>query len=205
MTAQKSHLRRKYRDLRRQRRAVSSADARLSEQLSLSQRWREVLDLAEVDDYAQDFLPAFYAPLDAEPDISPLLTLYSRCLLPLMCNDDGTTFDEPAWALFAPGQFLEKPSEQWPSQPRGSAVASTMLDKVSLWCVPAVAVDMSGTRLGRGGGWYDRTLVHRGNAPVVAVAFDDEVEDAGVLPRESHDQPVDFIVTPTRVLTLPHT
>ena len=36
--------------------------------------------------------------------------------------------------------------------------------------------------------------------PVVAVIFDDEVVEAGLIPAEPHDVPVDAIVTPTRTI-----
>jgi len=62
--------------------------------------------------------------------------------------------------------------------------------------VPALAVDRSGTRLGRGGGWYDRALGHLAPGSVVlAVVYPQEVWPAGALPRENHDQSVDGVLT----------
>jgi 5-formyltetrahydrofolate cyclo-ligase len=61
---------------------------------------------------------------------------------------------------------------------------------------PALAVDFSGTRLGRGGGWYDRALAHASaDALVLAVCFPWEVLPAGALPRQFHDRPVDGALT----------
>jgi 5-formyltetrahydrofolate cyclo-ligase len=68
---------------------------------------------------------------------------------------------------------------------------------VSVVVCPGVAVDLSGRRLGRGGGSYDRALRRCGPAVLrVQVVYDDEVVD--VVPTEPHDEPVDAIVTPTR-------
>ena len=69
---------------------------------------------------------------------------------------------------------------------------------------PALAVDVSGARLGQGGGSYDRALRRRApGALVVAVVGDDELVP-GPLPAEGHDERVDAVVTPGRgMLRLP--
>lgn len=73
------------------------------------------------------------------------------------------------------------------------------LAEADLVLVPALAVDAAGTRLGRGGGWYDRALAHRApHARVVAVCWPWECVDR--LPREPHDAPVDAALTPARVM-----
>ncbi|MBB5870467.1 5-formyltetrahydrofolate cyclo-ligase [Allocatelliglobosispora scoriae] len=61
--------------------------------------------------------------------------------------------------------------------------------------VPALAVDRTGLRLGRGGGSYDRALARadRG-ATVVALLHDGELADA--VPAETHDQRVTGAITP---------
>ena len=61
--------------------------------------------------------------------------------------------------------------------------------------VPALAVDRAGTRLGRGAGFYDRTLPLAGPAArLVAVVRDDELVDE--LPAEPHDVPMTHALTP---------
>lgn len=60
--------------------------------------------------------------------------------------------------------------------------------------VPALAVDRSGVRLGRGGGSYDRALP-RARGPVVALLHEGELVD--VLPAEPHDVRVDAVALPS--------
>ncbi len=62
---------------------------------------------------------------------------------------------------------------------------------------PGLAVDESGTRMGQGGGCYDKALPRRspGTAVVVLLHPGELVEAGGTLPREAHDQPVDAVLT----------
>ena len=63
--------------------------------------------------------------------------------------------------------------------------------------VPAIAVDQSGNRLGKGKGFYDRYLQNR-HFPRYAVVFDEEVLDA--IPTQLHDQRMSGFVTPSRLI-----
>lgn len=63
--------------------------------------------------------------------------------------------------------------------------------------VPALAVDRNGYRLGYGGGYYDRFLAGFCGT-TVTLAYDDDIVER--LPVQSHDLPVDYIVTPTQVI-----
>jgi 5-formyltetrahydrofolate cyclo-ligase len=63
---------------------------------------------------------------------------------------------------------------------------------------PLLAFDRRGTRLGQGGGYYDATLEHlRAQKEVLAVGMAHS-EQAVLfnLPREDHDQPLDWVITP---------
>ena len=89
-----------------------------------------------------------------------------------------------------------------PAQPDGEVLGAESLKEANLIIIPALAASVDGTRLGQGGGWYDRALTHRfPGVPVVAVIFDDEVLDPGEIPTEAHDVPIDAIITPTRTIT----
>lgn len=68
--------------------------------------------------------------------------------------------------------------------------------------VPLVAFDMQGGRLGYGGGFYDRTLEGlRARGPVLAIGFAFGAQEAENLPLEPTDQPLDLIVTESKVIT----
>lgn len=72
--------------------------------------------------------------------------------------------------------------------PETVAEAATIL-------VPALAVDRRGVRLGRGAGYYDRTLgAVRPGARLVAVVRDAEFVDE--LPEEPHDHRMGWVLTP---------
>ncbi|WP_242610962.1 5-formyltetrahydrofolate cyclo-ligase [Blastococcus saxobsidens] len=87
-------------------------------------------------------------------------------------------------------------------EPGGPRLDATAIGAADVVVVPALVVDRAGIRLGRGGGYYDRALVHaRPDALLVTLAFDDEVVDE--LPAEEHDRPVDAVVTPSGWLDLP--
>ncbi|WP_309065305.1 5-formyltetrahydrofolate cyclo-ligase [Microbacterium sp.] len=86
-------------------------------------------------------------------------------------------------------------------EPAGELLGPIAVDEVDLMIIPAAAVDRTGTRLGWGRGYFDKTIGSmQRRPPVYAVIYDSEVLDS--LPREVHDQPVDGIVTPTRTIVL---
>ena len=145
-------------------------------------------------------LPALFAPTPLEPDMSLALGLFERALLPVLLDEAGAPLGEPRWGLWEAGQALVTRGRP-PAQPDGEVLGAESLKEADLIIIPALAASVDGTRLGQGGGWYDRALVHRRpGTPVVAAIFDDEVLEAGVIPAEPHDVPVDAIITPTRTI-----
>jgi 5-formyltetrahydrofolate cyclo-ligase len=84
----------------------------------------------------------------------------------------------------------------------GSLLGPIAINDVDLIIVPAAAVDQTGLRMGWGRGYFDKTLGSMEKSPpVYAVVFDSEFVDS--VPREVHDQPVNGLVTPTRIVTFP--
>jgi 5-formyltetrahydrofolate cyclo-ligase len=136
---------------------------------------------------------AAFVPDASEPGCGRLPDAYTelgaRVLLPVI-PDRGRILD---WAVYTGalehGRFGL-------SHPVGPRLGPTAIEAADAIVVPALAVDRFGIRLGRGGGYYDRALVHaRPDAVLVTVVFDDERVDE--LPREVHDRPVRAVVTPS--------
>lgn len=146
-------------------------------------------------------LPALFVPTPLEPDMSLALGLFERALLPVLLDEAGAPLGAPRWGLWEAGRALVTLGRP-PAQPDGDALGAESLKDADLIVVPALAASADGTRLGQGGGWYDRALTHRSpDVAIVAVIFDDEILEAGVIPVEPHDVPIDAIVTPTRTIT----
>ena len=136
---------------------------------------------------------AAFVPDPSEPGCGRLPDAYTglgaRVLLPVIPTQ-GRVLD---WAVYTgdleSGRFGL-------SHPVGPRLGPTAIGAADVVVVPALAVDSVGIRLGRGGGYYDRALVHaRPDAVLVTVVFDDERVDR--LPREVHDRPVTAVVTPS--------
>lgn len=71
---------------------------------------------------------------------------------------------------------------------------------IDLILVPGLAFDRHGNRLGQGGGYYDRYLPSlRKDCLVVGIAFDEQIVDE--VPCGPNDCKVDYIVTPTRIIS----
>lgn len=65
---------------------------------------------------------------------------------------------------------------------------------LGLVLVPGIAFDLSGGRLGRGAGYYDRFLAKCQPRPaIIAMAFDAQLLET--VPREPHDFPMDALIT----------
>ena len=87
-----------------------------------------------------------------------------------------------------------------PLRPEGDRLGPGALTACSLVLVPALAVDALGTRLGQGGGSYDRALarlVAGGPGPLVLAVVHDEEVLVEPLPRAPHDVAVDGALTPS--------
>lgn len=209
--ATKTTLRAEVRSRRRARRAgAPTLEAPFTSEFSPSPI--PVRDRAEAEGIARQIhalassmggvtLPALFAPTPLEPDMSLALGLFERALLPVLRDEAGAPLGEPRWGLWEAGRALVTLGRT-PAQPDGEARGAESLKEADLIVIPALAASADGTRLGQGGGWYDRALMHRSpGVPVVAAIFDDEVLEAGVIPAEPHDVPVDAIVTPTRTIT----
>jgi 5-formyltetrahydrofolate cyclo-ligase len=137
---------------------------------------------------------AAYVALPGEPDLGDLLPRLlaqgTRVLLPVLRADLDLDFREHVGTL-VPGALGTR-------EPPPAAAAGDLTDAEAL-IIPALAVDRSGRRLGRGGGSYDRALARAAaGAAVIAVVYDQELLDR--VPTEPHDRSVTMVVTPSRTL-----
>lgn len=141
---------------------------------------------------------AAYVSRPSEPGTIPLLERLAargtRVLLPVL----GSGLQRE-WAWFTSAADLEIRAPGRPPEPGGPTLPADALAQAEAVIAPALAVDTAGGRLGQGGGWYDRVLVHaQESACVIAMVFPDEVYDATTrpLPSQHHDRPVDIVATP---------
>jgi 5-formyltetrahydrofolate cyclo-ligase len=97
---------------------------------------------------------------------------------------------------FARLEGPSKSSELGFLQPAGEIVEP---DELDLIIAPALSIDFSGNRLGRGGGFFDRYL-EQFDGPVAGVIYENELVPN--LPSEDHDKPVQYAVTPSKIQAL---
>jgi 5-formyltetrahydrofolate cyclo-ligase len=140
-----------------------------------------------------------YVPVDTEPGsiemLEVLLRRAGRVLLPVTRTTGDDTPLALRWGEYQPGLLvagrfgLLEPPEPW--------LPASALVQASLVLVPALAVDRRGVRLGRGRGFYDRSLIHRDpQARLIAVVRDEEFVDE--LPFQPHDVRMTHVLTPGR-------
>jgi 5-formyltetrahydrofolate cyclo-ligase len=127
---------------------------------------------------------ALFAPLPEEPDLLPLLDHPTkRFVFPCL---QGSTL---GWrAASTPDDLHPAPHTQGRlKEPlRGEWVSLSSLDCL---LVPGLAFTTCGRRLGRGGGYYDRTLAALSpHAVALGVCF--SLQIVTTLPAEPHDQSV---------------
>lgn len=173
------------------RRRRLPASARFAEAIQLS----AVLTSGKVVRRGQTLCA--YVPIGSEPGSVQMLDDVAahgvRVLLPIVAGDGPLD-----WAWYA-GQDSLRPGPYGLLQPIGERLGAAALRIADMVLVPALGVDRVGTRLGRGAGYYDRTLVIAApGTPLVAVVRDDETIDR--LPREPHDVLMTGALTPGRGL-----
>jgi 5-formyltetrahydrofolate cyclo-ligase len=194
-------------DLRRQlrsdrARATSTRRSSVATGLLRTLRDSGLLDPGGRPGHVGPGILAAYLATAREPDLGPTRSAVREAggtvLLPVpmpgrtlaWAADDGAHARHPTIAVDVPtGAVI------------GRDGAGLLALGTQLVLAPALAVDLAGTRLGQGGGYYDRLLDQLdGRLPVLAVVHDEEVLAAGAIPAEAHDRPVAGAVTPTRLI-----
>jgi len=143
-----------------------------------------------------------YSALADEPDTMPFLNW--TLTVPIAINTPTIVNGSLRWQRYL-GEL--KPDKYGIGVSTGPEVNAGELDLIF---VPALGATASGQRLGRGGGYFDRALADlresdKQLAPIIAaIVFDSELLTS--MPTEAHDQLVEFVVTPSKVIrtkTLP--
>jgi 5-formyltetrahydrofolate cyclo-ligase len=152
-----------------------------SQRTAVADALAQVFSGAFGDRLSPGFVVAAYVSIGGEPGTGPLLSALAeaRVIVPLLLPDRDLD-----WAV---------------ADDLDTSLGLDAIAEASVVLVPALAVDRSGHRLGRGGGSYDRALTRvKGGRPVLAVVHDEEVLDA--IPVEHHDVSVDGALTPSGLL-----
>lgn len=138
-----------------------------------------------------------YAPIGSEPGTLGMLddavAAAVRVLLPLT-GPPGPL----RWAQYTSEEAL-RPARHGLREPDGPALEPAAVASASVVLIPALGADRRGVRLGRGAGYYDRTLpLAAPNARLVVVVRDNEL--VAQLPHDPHDVPMTHALTPDQGL-----
>ncbi|WP_234391267.1 5-formyltetrahydrofolate cyclo-ligase [Nocardia suismassiliense] len=134
-----------------------------------------------------------YVPMRGEPGSTEMLdtvrTAGARVLVPVTGPPGPLN-----WAEYTGPDSLRR-ARFGLLEPTGEVLPTDAIGQADLVLVPALAVDRRGVRLGRGAGYYDRTLAAAApQARLVAVVRDDELVDR--LPEQPHDVRMGWALTP---------
>lgn len=176
----------------RARRASLSPDARAAATAGLTEQLRALVAARDARTIAC-FLSTETEP-ETRPFIDWALDAGLTVLLPIS-REDGLL----DWA-HADAAVDAVTGRHGIPEPAGDRLGVPALGEVDLAIVPASAVDRTGTRMGWGMGYYDKSLATLTvTPPLFALVYDEEVVDS--LPRETHDVPATGVVTPTITIT----
>jgi 5-formyltetrahydrofolate cyclo-ligase len=139
---------------------------------------------------------AGYWPLGDELDCRPALEAVSaagaQVALPVVAGQ-GQVLIFRTW----------KPGDTLDQGPFGTMHPGTRAPVVcpQVLLVPLIAFDLEGNRLGYGAGYYDRTIsTLRANGGVSAIGLAYDCQRVDVVPVDTHDQPLDGVLTPSNTL-----
>ena len=138
-----------------------------------------------------------YLPYSDEPDIRPLLASRLK---------NGKTVGIPKqmnnglkmYAIESLEDIGKNATTNLPEPPSDEPIEESTIDFV---IIPGRAFTKTGIRLGRGNGGYDRwiEILKKTNpsAKLIGVCFESQIVQE--IPVEPHDQPMDIVLTPTKI------
>ncbi|MGO4615756.1 5-formyltetrahydrofolate cyclo-ligase [Nocardia sp. 2YAB30] len=162
--------------------------------VSATEREHEALELAAaVGSLGARECVCAYVPAGSEPGSTAMLDALRAGGAQVMLPVTGPP-GPLSWAEYAGEETLRR-ARYGLLEPSGAVLPPAAVGRAELILVPALAVDRRGVRLGRGAGYYDRTLsAARPDARLIAVIRDDELVD--LLPEEPHDLRMGWALTP---------
>lgn len=152
---------------------------------------RKLLELKELKD-AKSVL--FYVSTPEEVDthfaIKEVLKQGKKVFVPKLEKDEMKLCPLANFEELSPGTFgILEPCE---------STAESHPKQIDLFIIPGIAFDKKGNRLGQGKGHYDR-LLKETKGIKVGLAFEEQVLEE--LPIETHDVPLDLLITDTHTFT----
>lgn len=147
--------------------------------------------IRHLDDYRQARHIAFYYATQGEVDLSHLWQTSCKqgkyCYFPAL-NDNFSLIFLPA-TLATPF----KANRYHINEPAVASNTAIELNTLDIIFLPLVAFDDSGTRLGMGAGYYDRTLAAPHNACLIGIGY--EFQHLSFIHKEPWDIPLSVIIT----------
>ncbi|MCF6174358.1 MAG: 5-formyltetrahydrofolate cyclo-ligase [Victivallaceae bacterium] len=145
---------------------------------------------------------AAYISDGSEPDLMPLLQQLAadgkKIFLPRFAAASNAKYEMVETPLHAASLQTGKYGIMEPAAEL-SATNDDLND--TTWLLPGVAFDMTGSRLGRGKGVYDRLLAQ---VDVMAIGIFYECQKAVKVPVDEHDYRLDIIITEAGVTRINH-
>ncbi|WP_242652756.1 5-formyltetrahydrofolate cyclo-ligase [Intrasporangium flavum] len=150
---------------------------------------------------------AVYESLPDEPPTGPLveelLDTGHEVLVPVVLDDYALQWRHAVRGARADASVVRRLRREPTDAERAAWLGEDALATCGVVVTPGLSVDRHGTRLGQGGGCYDRALLHRAPGALVITLLHEGEASESDLPRDAHDQPVDGWVTTTgRVVLL---
>jgi 5-formyltetrahydrofolate cyclo-ligase len=151
---------------------------------------------------------AAYLPDGFEPDIRSIFSQLSKITwaFPVIYNDSLIFLQSLSTPLSLTSDELEssgafKPNKWGILEPNPTQSRQVLSTELRGLLIPGLAFDSRCCRLGRGKGFYDRALaeIHQVNKEVIklGIAHDRQIVEHD-LPADSHDIPMDWVLTESR-------
>lgn len=117
--------------------------------------------------------------------------------LPMICNMN----QQLVWVKISRNQYYNKRFSHHPlGMKEPMASRGFHVSHLDLLIMPLLACDPAGTRIGMGGGFYDKTLATAPKKPIRLGLAHDFQFITQTLHRETWDQPLDALLSPTKLL-----